>query len=72
MKKEIVPTLWLLGAVIALYNAWIYYQDGNTGFVYVQMLSSVLFLIHAIRGYIQRTNYRYAKNQTITTKENEE
>ena len=53
MKKGIVPTLWLLGAVIAVYNAWNYYQDGNTGFVYVQILISVLFLIHAIRGYIK-------------------
>lgn len=52
-KKAIVSTLWLLGAVIAVYNAWNYYQDGNTGFVYVQILISVLFLIHAIRGYIK-------------------
>ena len=55
MKKEktIVPTLWLLGTVIAVYNAWKYYQDENTGFFYVQILISVLFLIHAIRGYIK-------------------
>lgn len=52
-KKAIVPTLWLLCAVIAVYNAWNYYQDGNIGFVYVQILISVLFLIHAIRGYIK-------------------
>ena len=52
-KKAIVPTLWLLGTVIAVYNAWNYYQDGNTGFFYVQILISVLFLIHAIRSYIK-------------------
>ena len=52
-KKAIVPTLWLLGTVIAVYNAWNYFQDGNTGFFFVQILISVLFLIHAIRGYIK-------------------
>lgn len=52
-KKRIVPILWLLGAVIAVFNAWNYYQDEKIGFVYVQMLISVLFLIHAIRGYIK-------------------
>lgn len=52
-KKGIVPALWLLGAVIAVYNAWNYYQDGKIGFVYVQILVSVLFLIHAIRDYIK-------------------
>ena len=54
MKKKLSATLWLLGAIIAVYNAWNYYQDGNTGFVYVQILISVLFLIHASRGYIKK------------------
>lgn len=53
MKKEIVPSLWLICSVIALYNAYNYYRDGNIGFVYVQILVSILFLFHAISGYIK-------------------
>lgn len=53
MKKVIVPTLWLLCAVLSSYNAWSYYMAGETGFVCINIIVSVLFLINAIKGYIK-------------------
>lgn len=52
IKKAIIPTLWLLCAALSSYNAWNYYMAGKTGFVCINIIVSVLFLVNAIKGYI--------------------
>ena len=60
MKKHIpIGTVcWIAGAIVWAIIAWINFSEGKVGFSLIQVVISVLFLVHASTSY-----FKYKKKQ---------
>lgn len=54
MKKNIISICWIIGAVIWSITAWTYFSEEKIGFTLVQIIIAFLFLVHGIRGCINK------------------